>query len=514
MALKKLFMSGVARNLRSHYKKFFKSEFSEKKLVVIECIEDLYYFGLFAQIAITLQNLHQVQFQQIIIRSVNVGESKNLFCFLKYRFLNGVISMKWVSLYKVFCSRVAFRSSGNFCFLLRPKALCQSFSIWRNLRKKSELIELSMDGIIVGDLINDTYLRFKPSPTVNLKDLYLLYIIYQAKVDVIKAVRYFSKVAPKLLLASYSTYIQHGIPVRAALLCGVQVYTAGNYLQFLKKLSREDSSHVKTGYQYGSIFSLLQSPNEKLCLAEGAIKARLSGEIDVGNSYMRRSSYALATHNVPDVKGAVVIFLHDFFDSPHVYRSILFPDFYEWITFTLKILSEEGILFFVKPHPNQGDLSKSVLERLALNFPSMKILPSDITNVQLVDGEIIAAITVYGSVAHEMAYLGVPTIACGDNPHVAFNFCATPAYLCEYRELLKNVKAIPVDKEAMKNESLKFYYMHNQFLGEEERGLMSSLLVLRKLCDSPRVSGIELLDQLAKISSLPIFVKKIVAIRI
>ena len=29
-----------------------------------------------------------------------------------------------------------------------------------------------------------------------------------------------------------------------------------------------------------------------------------------------------------------------FFDSPHIYNDLVFPDFYEWITFTLDVLKD------------------------------------------------------------------------------------------------------------------------------------------------------------------------------
>jgi len=52
---------------------------------------------------------------------------------------------------------------------------------------------------------------------------------------------------------------------------------------------------------------------------------------------MQNSAYEYMGVPVPDVSGALIVFLHDFFDSPHGYRWMLFPDFLEWIEHTINL---------------------------------------------------------------------------------------------------------------------------------------------------------------------------------
>jgi hypothetical protein len=56
-------------------------------------------------------------------------------------------------------------------------------------------------------------------------------------------------------------------------------------------------------------------------------------------------------------------------------------------------------------------------------YPNVKLLSEKVTNKQLVAAGVKLGITVYGTVAHELAYMGIPIITCGDNPHSGYNFC-------------------------------------------------------------------------------------------
>jgi len=86
------------------------------------------------------------------------------------------------------------------------------------------------------------------------------------------------------------------------------------------------------------------------------------------------------------------------------------------------------------------------------------------------------AVTVYGTVASEMGYMGVPTIACGANPHMTFDFCRTARTKEEYRRLLLEAQACTVDAQNLKEESCAFHYMHNLHLDEEQLSVRDKLV--------------------------------------
>ena len=474
-----------------------------RSVVLVQCVEDLFYFGLFGQIVSSLREKQSIRVEQFVLRSLNVGESKSFFTFINKRLVkNPLLSHKWIRLYRSFCNGVAYRGT-SFYPIKDVIDLRRAWKCWRNLNGRKTLIDLVIDDVPVGDMVNDSFLRFKPAPTVDLKDVYLWIVLWQAYRDVRRAKEYFARVRPIIYLTSYSTYIQHGIAVRVALQCGVRVFSFANYQEFAKELSIGDWVHTKNPDHYADEFAKLSGQKEKLALAGAALCTRMAGGIDKATAYMKKSAYAESADTVPDVRGAMVIFLHDFYDSPHVYREMVFPDFWEWVCFTIETLKSANIPFFVKPHPNQISLSSGVLGELKHRYPEVSIISSNITNKQLAEAGMTCAVTVYGTVAHEMAYLGVPTIACARHPHVSFDFCRTAKSREAYAEILRRYAEISVDRSIMHQQSLMFYYMHNLSMGEEEQSLRNVDLELRKACAESDTTGQHLIDYLKQMSALP-----------
>lgn len=455
---------------------------SSNNVVLVQCVEDLFYFGLFGEIVGSLQKAQSIRVETFVLRSLNVGESKSVSFYFLRRLINHLHNYKWTRLYSSFCDSVGY-SSTSFSPINDLIDLFNARICWNKLTNRRALVDLIIDDVRVGDLINDSYLRFKPAATVNLKDFYLFVVIWQAFRDVRKAKSYFSKTKPVLYLTSYSTYVQHGIAVRVALNFGVDVYSFGNFQEFAKKLTFQDDVHTKNSDTYASDFLRLYNQDEKFAEADAALALRISGGIDSATAYMKKSAYGSAKIDIPVVKDAVVIFLHDFYDSPHVYRDMVFPDFWEWICLTIETLTDAEIPFFIKPHPNQINLSYAVLKDLYHCYPTITFIPSEASNKQIAEAGIVCAVTVYGTVAHEMAYLGIPTITCANHPHVSFDFCSTAKTKMEYAEMLRNCSKIVFNKTEMRRQSLAFYYMHNLHSNKEEKALRDRVLKFQLACE-------------------------------
>jgi hypothetical protein len=460
-----------------------KNTLAPKGVILVQCVEDNFYFGLFGQIVTSLRERQSIRVEQFVLRSLNVGESKSIRIFIKRRLINGLVNYKWTRLYNSFCNGIGYRSTS---LQLRGDTsdFYNALFCWRGIADRAALIDLVINEVPVGDLINDSYLRCKPAPTVELSDIYLLLLIWQAYRDIRRAKKYFTQTRPTLYLTSYSTYIQHGIAVRVALQCDVPVYSFGNYQEFAKKLTMQDWVHTKNPDLYANEFSKLNDQATKLALAETTLTARMSGSIDRATAYMKKSAYIDTGESVPNVEEAAVIFLHDFYDSPHVYRGMVFPDFWEWACFTIETLSAQRIPFFVKPHPNQIKLSDAALNELIRRYPTTRIISSSITNRQLAEAGMSCAITVYGTVAGEMAFLRIPSITCAHHPHVNFEFCKTANNKFEYAELLANCSNPTHDKFELKRQSMIFYYMHNLNLNADNGALLDAIRELRSLSES------------------------------
>jgi hypothetical protein len=475
----------------------------ESAHVLVQCVADVYFLSVFSAIIHQLSTCKRLKVELVVTRSIETAFGSSLRAYLKRSFGYAFfLSRQWINAYEHLDASIGYRSVGWGSPLLDLRALVRSLSIWQNLRDVSSLEEVRIGGVLCGDLIIDTYLRFRPAAEINLRDPFLLYVIWQGARDMARAKRYFRRNRPNLYLASFSTYVQHGIAVRAALESGVKVVAFGNLQQIGKVLSKEDFYQTKNPVKYRIDFAKRADREKALEQAKAQLEARLGGGVDLATAYMARSAYADSAAEYPDVTGAVVVFLHDFFDSPHVYPDLVFPEFWSWICFTVEALQADGTPFFLKPHPNQVGGSADVIQRLIRKYPGVRLLPANVPNSRLAEDGMRCAVTVYGTVAHEMAYLGVPSIAAARHPHVAFDFSKTARTKAEYREMLRSVLSLRLDDPADAREQvLQFYAMHNLDDGQDAIEARQALVELWKRCLSEEASAEDMISALEKLSS-------------
>lgn len=464
--------------------------------VAIQCLEDRFYFGVLAAAAMHLRQTHGAKTELVIVRSISgaVGHGWQQ-ALARSALFSLLISAQWVRAFKGIAHSVAYRSRSLAHPFSDALDWLRSHALWQREKTSPDISALQVLGVPVGDLIIDSYLRFRPAPRFNAADPFLRQLIWQAHRDVRTGRRYFRAHKPSAYLTSYSTYIEHGIATRVALQEGVRVFSFGNFQQFGKELTLSDWYHTPDTSLYRSKFEALDRQEERLAQADVQLSLRLSGGIDQATSYMRVSAYAAPAKHMPDVAGAVVLFLHDFYDSPHVYPELVFPDFWAWACFTIETLAQAGQKFFVKPHPNQISLSGEALKELTAKYPGLALLPTNVTNVQLADSGMLCGVTMYGTVAHELAYLGVPTIACARHTHHSFEFCRTARTIEQYRRHLLSASEKPTSREELRRQSLAFYYMHNLHGEPEELALRASVTGFWKACTALDTTDAALTEQ-------------------
>jgi hypothetical protein len=469
---------------------------SDAKLVLVQVVADPYYLSLFSVILCEMGKGSEITPELLVFRSIESEMGYGIRASLKRSFpYIWLTSRQWIRMYEGVSSVVGYRSVSWAYPVEDTLAYLKAHSIWRSLATLKCLEQLVISNIKCGDLILDTYLRFKPAATVNLKDPFLRYLIWQAKRDIFRAKRYFEGARPKLFLSSYSVYIQHGIAARVALAYGIKVVTFGNHLQLGKTLSSDDFFHTKNAQNYRRDFLQCEESEQRLSAARAQLETRLSGGIDDATSYMATSAYAESSVACPDVRGAVVVYLHDFFDSPHIYADLVFPDFWTWISFTIETLQAAEIPFFLKRHPNQIALSEDVVVDLSKKYNNLLFVPNGVTTRELALAGMACAVTMYGTIVHEAAYLGVPSIACARHPHAAYDFCNTAKTLTEYESLLRKANALVLaDKQTVKKEVLEFYVMHNLDLPSDQFKARAYLLKLWGIAHAAQSSAQEIAD--------------------
>lgn len=432
---------------------------SDSANVLLQMPNDYFYLSLFY---FTMQQLELSNKKIIGLWHQNVMSApreENLqWLRQKLRYLlSKMDKSKWRKLYATI--KISSCSTLEVGFRQSLKHQQQANRIWQQLTSKQDVLDLVLNGTHCGDLIYDTYLRYRVQPTVDISDYYLRTIIAKALNAQYAIRKLISEESFDYFFTSYSSYIQHGIPVREALLANIKVYSAGNLSQHYKQLSKEDTLHVAAHWNYKQQFLTITDKARALQQAQVQLENRFGGGIDKATMYMKISAYSNNQAQLPiGVDG--VVFLHDFFDSPHCYRDMLFADFWEWVNFTLAIIEENKLNIAVKPHPNQLPESSAVVEELKQKYPTVQWLDSSLSNKVIFASGIKCGISVYGTILHELAYHGIPALSAGDHPHSAFDIVIEPQTIQEYKQYLLNYKNLPITTN-IKTEILKFYYMHN-----------------------------------------------------
>jgi hypothetical protein len=322
--------------------------------------------------------------------------------------------------------------------------------------------KIQIENILVGDLIYDTYLRFFHQPTILAIDEQLKLVIEWALniYYTFKEVLNSNKI--RYLISTYTAYIHFGITARLCLERGIKVYTVGSSSYRLQLIDKEFPYHPIDHSKFDADKNL----DEQLMLkVKDIFEARFEGKIDGATSYMRESAFV--DKPIPEGlkelfqlrKRNIVIYVHDFYDSPHVNRELAFPDLYQFLSQTLKAITDmQDTTVFIKTHPNgiAGCKEKTIELVNSFQQPGFIILDEAVSNLHIIELKPDLIATARGTVCVEMAYFGIPTVALYDNVFANFKFTHTCYNLEEYFNILKgNEKPnINYDKEKI----LSFYY--------------------------------------------------------
>lgn len=440
---------------------------SKSKIIVFQTPSDYYYLALYSLLITKLKNENNdIHIAGIYPETFSVRKENSFYLLRKIitPIDQYLIKIKWKKLYKKIGIEFYINNT-NFNLFLKIKFIFKSFYIVKSLNSKLDVINFKIQNLNIGDLIYDTYLRFEVKPTLNIKDFRLFKYFYKAYLIHNEFEQLSTKYNIDAFYSSYSTYIQHGIGVRVFLKKSINVFTSGNLQQKFKKLHLYDFFHTTNHLEYKKIFESLTDKDKLISYGHKLLKNKFNGKIDMNNLYMKKSAYNsninMDTENLNDIVG--VVFLHDFFDSPHIYDGMLFNDFYEWTIFTLDFIRKNKLKIAIKPHPNQVIESISVINHLKECYSDLIWIDSNISNLIILNSKIKFGISLYGSVLHELAYYGKTAICAGNNPHYAFNFLLKPQNIHEYENMILysyNNKKVATN---FKDEVAVFYYMHNIF---------------------------------------------------
>jgi hypothetical protein len=290
----------------------------------------------------------------------------------------------------------------------------------------------------------------------------------------------------------------------------------GDLSAFGMRIDEHQSTHAPNGSGLLNGFDELTTgtQTEIYTVADRILEERFKGVIDPSIGYMRNSVYSensdIDGPKNPNFDDSFVIFLHDFYDSPHIYEDFIFVDFWDWVTFTMDKLISIDANFYVKPHPNQVKLGDQVLGKLKSKYPQVKFLENP-SNSMLIRSNLKAVITAYGTVAVEFAYFNIPSLVCAKAPYSEFSFAIQAKSKGEYADLLelyndRIYRLIQPDDISFRSEAIKYFAMRTSLHDPKIRELNECYQAFWTLLSMDPTKE-EILNMVADLESCPGFKK-------
>ncbi len=328
----------------------------------------------------------------------------------------------------------------------------RKFAKLKKIKTKNQILNIKINNIKIGDLIYDTFLKKYNVSTINLEDkrfnIFLL--------DCLKLFffwdRYFKDNKIKAVIVVHSTYL-YGVPMRVALSKNIPIYRA-TYNQ-ITYISKKNYHMGKDFIDLPKIFQLFPKYKKKFFL--NIAKKKLENILD----YKKTIKLKKISKKKP-----IMIAMHNFYDSPHVFGNMLFPDFYEWLNYLAKLSSKTNYEWYFKPHPDNNNEDIKIVSNILKKNKNMKILSPIDDYKKILKKGIKIILTCYGTVGYEYAYFGCTVInACQNNPNSSYRFNLNPKTISEYEKILLNISKYEINPDKKKILELfflrKIYFISN-----------------------------------------------------
>ena len=327
---------------------------------------------------------------------------------------------------------------------------------------KTAILEMSFEEIHVGDLFYDWHLRKRGLATIDTSSN----IFYEDLTEFIQFAmnwkRYLQKKKFEFVIITHAVYLQ-GLILRLSLMNGSEVFLVTPEKMFHLNLEMPLSDLESRKYRTDQEIEL--SYHVDIQSAKLKLEKLMSGSrnVDIAHSHvngMSGSETNKVIHGGTSVN--VMIATHCFSDSPHTNGSHLFPDFMEWLEWLARYSETTEYDWYIKAHPAFFPSDVVILDEFCSRNPHIKFLSSAYSNRELVSQGINVVLTVYGTIAFEMAYLGALVVNASEfAPHSNYNFSLSPRSITDYKKTLDNlellVKSFPIDRQ----EIIHFYDLHH-----------------------------------------------------
>lgn len=327
---------------------------------------------------------------------------------------------------------------------------CFKYSI---LKKPNDIIELKLCGIKIGDLIYDQVMRSTKKPTITslnfsvYKTIVLSIYYYVQYWILFRFNRY------DYYIATHTAYPEYGILCRIALRMKVIVIETSDIQMSVYK---DDPRFTLPTYHQGinaAIRNELEAASGVMEAGMQRLKKRFESELDQIDTLKAYSGKVYTREDLvktlkisPDVKIGFIL-AHIFVDSPHLSSSMLFSDYYTWLSSTIEYCGRSSnMVWVVKPHPSYALYGEvGLVEEMIDNEGggNIRLCPADLNTKSLLEcADVIT--TVHGTAGLEFSCVGIPAILAGTPFYAGFGFTHEPKNINEYEVMISN--AYKIDK--------------------------------------------------------------------
>ena len=333
---------------------------------------------------------------------------------------------------------------------------------FKQARTKEDVERLDVAGVLVGDLIYDTFLRRRRVPTLDPTTLGFKLFLVSELAHFFFWQAYFSRQSVIGVMSSHAVYTL-AFPLRIAAARGIPVFQAT--ATSVHRITASRLMSYDEFKEFPKTFRSLPAEvrNAGVLEAQGRLERRFRGEVGVDMHYSSASAYT--SSSLPKLlsesgKLKVLVATHCFFDSPHSYGFNAFPDYWEWLHFIGRFSEQVDHEFYLKTHPDYLPGNMDVLQHFLRAYPTFQLLPSDASHHQLIREGISVALTVYGTIGMEYAALGIPVInASINNPHVAYDFNFHARDRDQFWALLERLGELRGPGKKAKAQVAEYYFM-------------------------------------------------------
>jgi hypothetical protein len=330
---------------------------------------------------------------------------------------------------------------------------------------RQRVLTLEIDGVPVGDLLYDTYLREERRVTLDsLDDALRFHVVLLANyVSLYTEIMDSHDVAATV--NGHLVYTRFGVLARLAARRGATVYVrnGGKGLRIQKRHSvaemRDCASCVTADLIDGELAAI---DGEAVAAGRSTLDRRMDGANnefqflnEVGYGTQRAAwtpqDFSEAIGLSPDRKVGLVM-LHAFPDGSHNAPDLIFDDYYDWHIKTLGIVSQiPEIDWLIKLHPNLSHYTddqtpRLITEKYAAEYPHILLAP-DTVNTRSFSQIADFLVTANSKAGLEFAGTGVPVVTVARSFYSGLGFTVEPDSIEAYAEVLRRAGGLNLSAE-------------------------------------------------------------------